>query len=290
MGLCLYLALMKRTLGSNFTNAVLDDVLMSVDTGHRREVCGLLKSEFPNTQFILTTHDPIWLQHMKSEQMITNRSAVHFRKWTVDDGPVVWDDEEVWKNIESDLDEDNTPQAAGTLRRFLEYVGAHLSDKLRARIEFHGDAQYDLGELLPGVINTWNDLLAKAQEAAQSWGKADDVLALTKRQKEFKGCVERSQVNQWVINKSIHYNEWANLKKKDFVPVAESFKSLLDCFRCQDCGAYFYVTPPKGSREGIRCDCGAGFNLKRKTKNKASDGNGNHLRTSAAAQSLPFTQ
>ena len=96
--------------------------------------------------------------------------------------------------------------AAGTLRRFLEYVAAHLSDKLRARIEFHGDAQYDLGELLPGVINTWNKLLAKAQEAAQSWDKPDDVIAITKRQKEFKGCVERSQVNQsvQVPARSIH--------------------------------------------------------------------------------------
>jgi hypothetical protein len=34
MGLCLYLALMKHTLGDKFTFAVLDDVLMSVDSGH----------------------------------------------------------------------------------------------------------------------------------------------------------------------------------------------------------------------------------------------------------------
>lgn len=59
MGLCLYLALMKHTLGDRFTFAVLDDVLMSVDAGHRREVCRLLKSEFPRTQFILTTHDRV---------------------------------------------------------------------------------------------------------------------------------------------------------------------------------------------------------------------------------------
>src|SRR5207237_5623116 len=59
MGLCLYLALMKHTLGSNFTFAVLDDVLMSVDSSHRREVCKLLKSQFPKVQFILTTHDPV---------------------------------------------------------------------------------------------------------------------------------------------------------------------------------------------------------------------------------------
>jgi recombinational DNA repair ATPase RecF len=57
MGLCLYLALMKYLQGGNFTFAVLDDVLMSVDAGHRREVCALLKKEFPNTQFIMTTHD-----------------------------------------------------------------------------------------------------------------------------------------------------------------------------------------------------------------------------------------
>src|SRR5690606_14928062 len=45
MGLCLYLALMQHILGDNFKFAVLDDVLMSVDTGHRREVCRLLREK-----------------------------------------------------------------------------------------------------------------------------------------------------------------------------------------------------------------------------------------------------
>lgn len=57
MGLCLFLALMRHLRGPAFTLAVLDDVLMSVDAGHRREVCSLLKREFPDTQFIVTTHD-----------------------------------------------------------------------------------------------------------------------------------------------------------------------------------------------------------------------------------------
>ena len=66
MGLCLYLALMKHLQGDEFTFAVLDDVLMSVDASHRREVCALLKKNFPNTQFIMTTHDSIWLRHMRT--------------------------------------------------------------------------------------------------------------------------------------------------------------------------------------------------------------------------------
>ena len=67
MGLCLYLALMKHTLGDKFTFTVLDDVVMSVDAGHRRELCRLLRNEFPRTQFVLTTHDRVWLQYMRSE-------------------------------------------------------------------------------------------------------------------------------------------------------------------------------------------------------------------------------
>jgi recombinational DNA repair ATPase RecF len=266
MGLCLYLALMKHTLGKNFTFAVLDDVLMSVDAGHRREVCGLLKSEFPDTQFIVTTHDPIWLQHMKSEQLLTTKSSVQFRKWTIDSGPVVWDDVGVWQEITKDLDNDDVPGAAGTLRRFLEYVASHLSDRLRARIEFHGDAQYELGELLPAVARAWNELLGRAKESAQSWGKKEEMSQLNDLHDEFKKKLHQSQIEQWSINKSIHYNEWVSLRKPDFIPVVEAFKQLLESLRCPKCGVFLYVTPQKGPMEAIRCDCGSvNFNLKKRT-------------------------
>ena len=87
MGLCLYLALMRHTLGNDFTLAVLDDVLMSVDAGHRREVCSLLKTHFPKTQFILTTHDPVWLQFMRVDELI--KGSIAFGGWSVESGPQV---------------------------------------------------------------------------------------------------------------------------------------------------------------------------------------------------------
>ena len=46
MGVCLYLALMRRVMGSRFTFTVLDDVVMSVDQGHRKQFCALLKARF----------------------------------------------------------------------------------------------------------------------------------------------------------------------------------------------------------------------------------------------------
>ncbi|MCX7001984.1 MAG: chromosome segregation protein SMC, partial [bacterium] len=148
MGLCLYLALMRHLQGREFTFAVLDDVLMSVDTGHRREVCALLKKEFPDTQFIMTTHDPIWLRHMKTVALIGGRSAVQFRTWDVNNGPTGWDDRDVWTEIDDHLKKNEVRAAAALLRNYLEYTATEICHRLRAPVQFRADGQYQLGELL----------------------------------------------------------------------------------------------------------------------------------------------
>ena len=89
MGVCLYLALMKRLLDKNFTLALLDDVVMSVDAGHRREFCELLKTQFPDTQFVIATHDKLWAEQMKTTKLITSKTSLRFRSWSVETGPVV---------------------------------------------------------------------------------------------------------------------------------------------------------------------------------------------------------
>src|SRR3546814_12276782 len=87
MGLCLYLALMSHLLGKGFTFAVLDDVLMSVDKGHRREVCAMLKSRFPDTPFILKTPADVWLRHAKSEAHSTRQTDAKLRPRKAEAGP-----------------------------------------------------------------------------------------------------------------------------------------------------------------------------------------------------------
>ena len=76
MGVCLYLALMKQLLGSRFCFAVLDDVVMSVDQDHRKQFCRLLKARFPDTQFIITTHDKVWAKQMQTEGLVEPKSAI----------------------------------------------------------------------------------------------------------------------------------------------------------------------------------------------------------------------
>lgn len=265
MGLCLYLALMKHTLGDRFTFAVLDDVLMSVDTGHRREVCRLLKTKFPDTQFVLTTHDRVWLQYMNTEGLI--RGGQFFGGWSVETGPRIWDDTDIWTEVGAALDKDDVPRAASLLRRYLEYISAVLADNLRAQVEYRGDANYDLGDLLEPVLKRWRDRLDKGIKSAAHWDHDEDKVGLEAKLDEAKSLIQKTNAERWAINKSVHFNEWVNFTKDDFKEVADAFKALLDHIRCSNlkCGGYPYLMPRKGSPEQLLCSCGT-ININLKTK------------------------
>lgn len=256
MGLCLYLALMRHLYGAKFTFAVLDDVLMSVDAGHRREVCALMKREFPNTQFLVTTHDPIWLRHMKPEGLIGSRSGVQFRCWSVDQGPTCWDDRDVWKEIEDHLNKNDVRAAAALMRHYLEYASGELCHRLRAAVEYRGDARYQLGELLPAAVSRFRKLFSGAKEAASSWNQKEIVEQLAARATTFSELVNKSNIEQWQVNVAVHFNTWDNLEKGDFVPVVKAFRELLDAFCCSECREFLRVSPEREKVEALRCDCG----------------------------------
>jgi recombinational DNA repair ATPase RecF len=266
MGLCLYLALMRHLQGSDFTLAVLDDVLMSIDASHRREVCALLKKEFPHTQFIMTTHDPIWLRHMKTEGLIGAQSAVQFRSWDIDHGPTQWDERDVWREIDDHLKANDVRAAAGLLRHYLEYASAELCHRLCAQVGFRGDAQYQLGELLPSAVSRMRRLYANAKRAANSWNQKDVMAEIAVRESHFAVLAETSNAEQWQVNAAVHYNSWANLDRAEFSPVVTAFQDLLRGFTCPDCAGYLRVSPERGTPESVRCDCGkTTVNLRERT-------------------------
>lgn len=257
MGLCLYLALMQHLLSGNFTFAVLDDVLMSVDAGHRREVCTLLKQKFPNTQFMLTTHDDIWLRHMKTAGLIKRNGFVHFRTWSVDVGPTEWDDRDVWREIDDHLAQNNVRNAASLLRHYLEYLSKEICHRLRAQVVFRGDAQYSLGDLLPPGVKRLRGFLKDGIKSAESWGQVEKKASIEALLMSLNEASETSEVEQWQINTAIHYNEWENLNKTDFEPVVEAFKKLNGIFECDTCEELLYLIPERGKKEAIRCGCGS---------------------------------
>lgn len=257
MGLCLYLALMRYLLKDDFTVAVLDDVLMSVDSGHRRAVCDMLRAEFPKTQFIMTTHDRVWLEHMKTVGLITRSSSIHFKTWTVTDGPKEWSEKDTFDEIAKSLTSNDVPPAAATLRRFLEYLSAEVCGRLHAMVVYQGDAQHSLGDLMPSAIARLRSLYSKAKESANSWNRREQRDEISTRAGVLSGAVAKSQAEQWQTNAAVHFNTWAELQPADFAPVAKAFEELIESFRCSECQSLLYVVVDGKHREqDLRCQCG----------------------------------
>ncbi|AHB47695.1 chromosome segregation protein SMC [Hyphomicrobium nitrativorans NL23] len=267
MGVCLYFALMKRLLGNRFTFALLDDVVMSVDVGHRYQFCKLLKEQFPDTQFVITTHDRLWAEQMRSAGVVSSKTSLVFQNWTVDTGPIVESDEEIWVDIDAALSKGKVPVAAAMVRHHLEYAVPHLAENLGARAVFRSDGAYELGDLLPSVLARMGELFGKAADAANSWSDAEARQAASDRKSKLSASNGASNVEQWAVNKAVHYNAWANFGKKDFQPVVAAFKDLMAQFRCEKCQSWLYITPKGSSPETLRCSCSAiSMNLKGKPK------------------------
>lgn len=262
MGVCLYLALMKQLLGDRFTFALLDDVVMSVDSGHRKQFCELLKTEFPATQFIITTHDKAWARQMRYQGLVTPKTSAQFHGWSVDAGPIYEQETDVWVKIAEEVESDDIPAAAARLRRHLEFVCTELAEQLGAKVPYRADGDHDLGELLSAVVGKHGELIKLAKKSAKSWGNSDAEDAATALDQRRKTALAQNAMEQWIVNKAVHYNEWADFDKADFEPAVDALKDLLDLFRCEDCDEWLSLSGSKFNPDALRCRCSArNFNL-----------------------------
>ncbi len=265
MGVCLYLALMRELLGDDFRLAVLDDVVMSVDKGHRHQFCELLRDEFPEVQFIITTHDDTWARQMQRLNLVSRGAQVHFVQWDVDNGPWVADGVDFWDEIEEALQADDVPEAAWRLRRNLERILGDLADEYRCSITYNAANSYGLGDFLDAVKGRYGKLLKKAAAAANSWNDADAIETVAVAKDEWESISARVNADLWVLNPAVHYNDFASFSKADLEPLVIACKDFLEVFECTECRSRLYVAQHQRKDDSLRC-AGGHFNLNLRTK------------------------
>lgn len=269
MGLCLYLALAENLTKGLIELVILDDVVMSVDSEHRRELCKLLTKNFPHRQFFITTHDKTWATQLKTEKVVNSKGSIEFSNWSVDTGPQIGNESGLWERIEKDLANNEIPSAAAKLRRGSEQFFSEVCDALHASVRYKLNGRWELGDLMPAAISKYKTHLKSAKKAAESWGNQDDIKSLSEMESILGQINARTNSENWAVNASVHYNNWANLGVKDFHPVLEAFQDLHGAFTCSSCHSIFYVTTVGVDLDSLKCGCGkVNLNLKPKPKNK----------------------
>ena len=206
---------------------------------------------FPDTQFIFTTHDEIWLRHMEQKALIKGRNFAHFRTWTVDLGPTEWHDFDVWAELEGYLVRDDVRAAAALLRHYLEHFSKEACDRLRASVEFRGDAQLIVGDLLPSATSAFGDLLKKGKAAANSWNQKDVVDRIGAIELAFVELKTKTGSDSWQINTAVHFNEWGRFEENELLPVVTAFRAFTSAFACSTCNEMYFVAPDRGPKRSF---------------------------------------
>jgi hypothetical protein len=255
MGLCLYLALVEKINEGLIDLVILDDVMMSVDANHRKEVCRLISNHFSKNQFLITTHDKTWAYQMKSEGIINSKGLIEFYNWHVETGPLVNYEVDLWEQIDVDVGKRDIPAASARLRRGAEQFFSFACEALMAPIICKLNGQWVLGDLANSTIKQYKNLLRKAISSANSWNKKDQVKELKELEKTSGKIISDTQAEQWAVNANVHYNNWANFSPEDFKPVVSTFKDLFHLFICDKCGGIIHVSLENRSPTQVRCNC-----------------------------------
>ncbi|MGX8010097.1 hypothetical protein ACVDG8_014590 [Mesorhizobium sp. ORM8.1] len=75
------------------------------------------------------------------------------------------------------------------------------------------------------MVSRLKDLYGRAVDSAQSWGNTAAKQAALARKAALSSSNGASKVEQWAVNKAVHYKEWANFGSKDLEPVVAAFSA-----------------------------------------------------------------
>lgn len=167
LGLCIFLAFVKH-FGDSSRFMVLDDVIMSIDSGHRSRVAELLLNEFHQWQLILTTHDDIWFNEFVDHERAHGKLAafinLRIQRWTLEDGPLMQAFVPRWERIGERLDAGDKTAAANDGRSYLEWVLKELCGCTEALVAFNATGRYAAGDLFQPARSRLVDLLPEKAE------------------------------------------------------------------------------------------------------------------------------
>ena len=256
MGLCLFFALNEEITESKSNLIILDDVVMSIDSGHRKAVCRLLKEEFPDHQFIITTHDRTWSKQLKQEQVVESNRVKDLLDWSVETGPLINQKLDMWEEIEDALSQEKVDKVAFNLRKGSEEFFEAVCDALAAPVTYNSNGQWQLDDWLPAATKQYTTLIQRAHKDANKHKNQALVDTLTNLESKRKQIYGRIHIEQWSINAAVHYNNWENLSKQDFVDVVDAFRDLHGLFLCSYCGRFLQLLPRKGKNQVFMCRCG----------------------------------
>ncbi len=236
LGIAFFLASVKAFNRSNGF-VVLDDVISSFDTNHRKRFGDLLLEKFADYQLIVLTHEKNWYGYLANAVRGKNWKN-NVVKWDNDNGTYIDEPtEDIRTRIESQLKTGNFEGLGNEFRKYLEHILKEIAFNLEVKFRYlFNDTNEDrmAYELL-------TELKAKTNKHAGPPIKGAAI-------------IDRLLVTSFITNKDSHDSTFIS-EGGDFRAVWKDIKDLESLYFCDDCGRCLSIKHYDDVNKIVRCGC-----------------------------------
>lgn len=235
LGLAVYFTCIKK-FNTESKFIVLDDIMNSLDMGHRDTLLDLIQQEFSDYQIILFTHDLHWFERI--QRRFPQWLHKKIKNWDYMKGPMIDRSKNSLEEINELLDDSTKAHEAG--RNFGVYVENSLNDLCE---QLHAEVRYrytrhdppSTEELFTALCKRLKEKLVKNPivELAQNAQKYEPLIrnATSHSRQNYNSTISPTEVRRAI-------EEWLK------------FENSLLCTSCNRFVEY------KKEREQIECRCG----------------------------------
>jgi len=236
LGIALFLASVK-TFNKNNIFFVLDDVISSFDTGHRKRFADLLIERYSDYQIILLTHEKHWFEIVynlvKGRHWMVNTIRYSVEKGTYLDEPLAT----LRERIEGKIRENDEVELGNEIRKYLENMLKTVAENLEVKVKY-----------LP------ND---KNEERMSSELLRELKSKLNKHKCPIKDdpLIDRMISSVFIGNRDSHDSP-VNPALDDFKALWKDVTDLERLFLCPSCKRFVSLNNYDTVGKKVRCNCG----------------------------------
>lgn len=243
LGLCIFLAFAR--LGDNKQRPIfLDDIVSSLDRGHRGNVTNLLLQDLTDRQVLVFTHDREWFQELRV-LLPTNRwKFLVLKPWSNPSFGLQWSvSEDTFDDARSLIDQ-SCESAGNCVRQIMDTSLAIAAEKLKIKMPYARGDRNDHRtciEFLESVISEAKERLRKKE--AGSWEICQDPIGDWKK------------AHDLIISFANRASHTGSLVPAEVENLIQACEVALGRFKCSECGTYIWRAD-QASQEIMQCRCG----------------------------------
>jgi LSD1 subclass zinc finger protein len=202
---------------------MLDDIVTTIDSTHRKRICKLLFEYFNDKQLIITTNDNIWYDQFICYQRAYGMQGKFVNKiiskWNVNHGPSLIGYKPRIENIKDKLDAGDKSGAANEIRQYLEWLLKKVCEFFEVKITYK-----------PYGRNTVADLFEPSKSRISKLGKNQNW------GQEMIGKFIDVEADTQTLNALSHDNpEMANISVGELTSLLSAIQNLEKAFQCNSC-------------------------------------------------------